>query len=32
VVEALSDETVKGPVEVKEIEQLAEKAWRKSML
>jgi len=32
VVEALSDETVKGPVEVKEIEQLAGKAWRKGML
>jgi uncharacterized protein YbjT (DUF2867 family) len=32
VVEALSDETVKGPVEVKEIEELAEKAWRKGML
>lgn len=32
VVEALSDENVKGPVEVKEIEQLAEKAWRKGML
>ncbi|PMD40881.1 NAD(P)-binding protein [Hyaloscypha variabilis F] len=32
VVEALSDESVKGPVEVPEIEQLAEKAWRKGML
>ncbi|QSZ31354.1 hypothetical protein DSL72_000919 [Monilinia vaccinii-corymbosi] len=32
VVEALSEESVKGPVEVKEIEQLAEKAWRKGML
>jgi uncharacterized protein YbjT (DUF2867 family) len=32
VVEALSDETVKGPVEVKEIEELAQKAWRKGML
>lgn len=32
VVEALSDQTVKGPVEAKEIEQLAEHAWRKSML
>ncbi|PMD63930.1 NAD(P)-binding protein [Hyaloscypha bicolor E] len=32
VVEALSDQTVKGPVEAKEIEQLAEQAWRKSML
>lgn len=32
VVEALSDETVKGPVESSEIEQLAERAWRKGML
>ena len=32
VVEALSDETVKGPVEVKKIEELAGKAWRKGML
>jgi len=32
VVEALGDETVKGPVEAKEIEQLAEQAWRKGML
>ncbi|PQE16485.1 hypothetical protein CJF30_00003158 [Rutstroemia sp. NJR-2017a BBW] len=32
VVEALSDETVKGPVEVKGIEELAEKGWRKGML
>ncbi|KAH6668958.1 hypothetical protein B0J14DRAFT_153714 [Halenospora varia] len=32
VVEALSDDTVKGPVEVKEIEELAQKAWRKGML
>jgi hypothetical protein len=32
LVEALSDETVKGPVEVKEIEGLAQKAWRKGML
>ncbi|KAI9640503.1 hypothetical protein NHQ30_011249 [Ciborinia camelliae] len=32
VVEALSEESVKGPVEIKEIEQLAEKAWRKGML
>ena len=32
VVEALSEEHVKGPVEVKEIEELAQKAWRKGML
>jgi hypothetical protein len=32
VVEALSDEDVRGPVEVKEIEELAQKAWRKGML
>jgi uncharacterized protein YbjT (DUF2867 family) len=32
IVEALSDETVKGLVEVKEIEELAHKAWRKGML
>lgn len=32
VVEALSDETVKGPVETRDIETLAEKAWRKGML
>lgn len=32
VVEALSDDTVKGPIEVKEIEGLAQKAWRKGML
>ncbi|KAI0969371.1 NAD(P)-binding protein [Xylaria arbuscula] len=32
VVQALSDETVKGPVEVPDIEQLANKAWRSSML
>ncbi|KAI1302597.1 NAD(P)-binding protein [Xylaria venustula] len=32
VVQALSDETVKGPVEVPNIEQLANKAWRSSML
>lgn len=31
-VEALSDEAVKGPVEVPEIEQLANKSWRKGML
>jgi hypothetical protein len=32
VVEALSDESTKGPVEVKEIEELAQKGWRKGML
>jgi uncharacterized protein YbjT (DUF2867 family) len=32
VVEALSDESVKGPVETAEIEELAQKAWRKGML
>ena len=32
VVEALSDETTKGPVEIKEIEELAQKGWRKGML
>lgn len=32
VVEALEDETVKGPVEVKEIEALGAKAWRRDML
>ncbi|TPX10870.1 uncharacterized protein E0L32_008259 [Thyridium curvatum] len=31
-VEALSDETVRGPVEVPQIEELANKGWRKSML
>lgn len=32
VVESLSDENVKGPVEVPQIEDLASKAWRKTML
>ncbi|KAI9742642.1 MAG: hypothetical protein M1818_003783 [Claussenomyces sp. TS43310] len=32
VVEALSDGSVKGPVETKEIEELATKGWRKGML
>ncbi|KAJ5054493.1 uncharacterized protein L3040_000767 [Drepanopeziza brunnea f. sp. 'multigermtubi'] len=32
VVEALGDDTTKGPVELKEIEDLAQKAWRKGML
>ncbi|KAI3337412.1 NAD(P)-binding protein [Xylariaceae sp. AK1471] len=31
VVQALSDETVKGPVEVPQIEELANKAWRSTM-
>ncbi|KAI1502283.1 hypothetical protein F5X99DRAFT_417996 [Biscogniauxia marginata] len=32
VVEALGDESVKGPVEVPEIEELANKSWRRNML
>ncbi|KAG5980817.1 hypothetical protein E4U55_003596 [Claviceps digitariae] len=32
VVEALSDEAVTGPVEVPQIEELANKSWRNSML
>lgn len=32
VVEALSDDKRKGPIEIKEIEELAEKGWRKGML
>ncbi|KLU93013.1 NAD dependent epimerase/dehydratase [Magnaporthiopsis poae ATCC 64411] len=32
VVEALSDDTVMGPVEVPKIEELANKGWRKEML
>ncbi|KAK2591319.1 hypothetical protein QQS21_011003 [Conoideocrella luteorostrata] len=32
VVEALSDEAIKGPVERAQIEELANKGWRKSML
>ena len=32
VVEALSEEVVKGPVETAEIETLAQKGWRKGML
>ncbi|SPN98497.1 probable oxidoreductase [Cephalotrichum gorgonifer] len=32
VVEALADETVKGPVEVAQIDELATRAWRNSML
>lgn len=31
-VEALGDESVRGPVEVAELEELASKAWRKTML
>lgn len=32
IVEALADEKVQGPIEVPELEELAAKAWRKSML
>jgi len=32
VIEALEDESVQGPVEVKEIETLGMRAWRKTML
>ncbi|KAL2260397.1 hypothetical protein VTK26DRAFT_5603 [Humicola hyalothermophila] len=32
VAEGLADESVKGPVEVPQLEELANKAWRKSML
>lgn len=32
VVEGLEDEKVKGPIEVKEIEELANRAWRRGML
>ncbi|PHH85088.1 hypothetical protein CDD83_913 [Cordyceps sp. RAO-2017] len=32
VVEALDDDAVRGPVEVPQIEELAAKAWRKTML
>lgn len=32
VVEALDDNGVKGPVDTKEIERLAQKAWRKGMI
>ncbi|KAI1807939.1 NAD(P)-binding protein [Daldinia bambusicola] len=32
VVEALGDDSIKGPVEVQEIEELANKSWRKTML
>ncbi|KAK4123463.1 NAD(P)-binding protein [Parathielavia appendiculata] len=32
VVEALADETVKGPVEMPQLKELAHRAWRKTML
>ncbi|KAK4239783.1 isoflavone reductase IRL [Achaetomium macrosporum] len=32
VIEALADEKVKGPVEVPQLEELADRAWRKTML
>ena len=32
VVEGLADDSVKGPIEVKEIEELANRAWRRGML
>lgn len=32
VVEALNDETVRGPIEVPQLEELASKSWRKTML
>ncbi|KAI9846398.1 MAG: hypothetical protein M1837_003989 [Sclerophora amabilis] len=32
VVEALADDSIKGPVETKEIEELANRAWRRGML
>jgi uncharacterized protein YbjT (DUF2867 family) len=32
VVEALDEQTVRGPVEIPEIEELANKSWRKNML
>ncbi|KAL7798482.1 hypothetical protein V8C37DRAFT_368000 [Trichoderma ceciliae] len=32
VIEALADETTKGPVEIEQIEDLASKGWRKTML
>lgn len=32
VVEALEDQSIKGPVGTKQIEQLATSAWRKTML
>lgn len=32
VVEGLENEEVKGPIETKEIEELANRAWRRGML
>lgn len=32
VMEAIEDETRKGPIQTEEIEELATKAWRKGML
>jgi hypothetical protein len=32
VVEAAEDESVQGPVELPQIEDLAQRAWRKGML
>jgi hypothetical protein len=32
VVEALTDESVKGPVEVPQLEELTSRAWRRTML
>jgi len=32
VVEGLAEDTVKGPIEIKEIEELANKVWRRGML
>ena len=32
VAEAVGDESVKGPVDLPEIEDLAQRAWRKGML
>lgn len=32
IVEALAEDGVKGPVEIKQIEELATKAWRRGML
>ncbi|KAG7290633.1 hypothetical protein NEMBOFW57_000636 [Staphylotrichum longicolle] len=32
VVEALADESIKGPIEVPQLEELATRAWRKSMV
>jgi hypothetical protein len=32
VIEGLSDDGIKGPVETQEIEMLANRAWRRGML